>query len=176
MGPRLGRHPCSARGSGGAHRDALRRDSPVHAGFVARDLVKRVTPLQEQPCQLDGQGPVGELGSRDKLSPALSTCFRCTCSGPGCPAAILGRGAGREGPGPGGAGRAFPLSPSLSLSCSSSTVKAAVLLQTGPRPWEWGLGSGLTWVTAEKNTCSRVGTAWAHWSTRAQLAMGCSTW
>lgn len=37
-------------------------------------------------------------------------------------------------------------------------------------------GSRLTWLTAEKNTRSRVGTASAHWTTRALLAMGCSSW
>lgn len=42
----------------------LQEDSLVHAGLVAWHLVKRVTSLQEQPCQLVGQGPISELRSR----------------------------------------------------------------------------------------------------------------
>lgn len=52
-----------------------------------------------------------------------------------------------------------------------------------PRSSSWpsaagteALGGRLTCVTAAKNARSRVGTAWAHWSTRAQLARGWSSW
>lgn len=47
--------------AGGAR---LQEDSLVHAGLVAWHRVKRVASLQEQPCQLVGQGPVSELRSR----------------------------------------------------------------------------------------------------------------
>lgn len=44
----------------------------MHGSLVPGDLVQRVTSLQEQLCQLDGQGPVSKLGSRgrDRLSPS----------------------------------------------------------------------------------------------------------
>lgn len=48
--------------------------------------------------------------------------------------------------------------------------------RAGPPAGTEELRSGLTWVTAEKNAWSSVGTASAHWTTRAQLAMGRSSW
>ena len=91
------------------------------------------------------------------------------------------------------------MGPAVAVACASLTLTVAMdggcggssLLQSsgGPHSAGSGLplgceargnggapGGELTWVTAEKNACSSVGTAWAHWATRAQPAMGCSSW
>lgn len=39
----------------------------MHVGLIPLNLEKRVTSLQEQQCQLAGQGPIGKLGGRDSL-------------------------------------------------------------------------------------------------------------
>ena len=39
----------------------------MHVGLIPLNREKRVTSLQEQQCQLAGQGPIGELGRRDSL-------------------------------------------------------------------------------------------------------------
>ena len=39
----------------------------MHVSFIPLNLEKRVTSLQEQQCQLAGQGPTGELGGGERL-------------------------------------------------------------------------------------------------------------
>lgn len=88
----------------------------MHMGFVPRDLVQRVTSLQEQQCQLVAQGLVGELGVKCEgqtqprprepllaVSLCSGSCFACQ---PGCPANALCPG---KGGGPGLEVLAFPL-------------------------------------------------------------------
>lgn len=92
-----------------------------------------------------------------------------------------GEGAGLAGWGPGWGRRCWP------LLCDLHWSPAEALQRPRARPHrpsavgvrEPGVGDrggGLTWAAAEKKACSRVGTASAHCTTRAQLARGRSSW
>lgn len=98
-----GKGTCRASGTGGGA-VWLQEDSLVHVGLVAGHRVKRVASLQEQPCQLVGQGPVSELRSRarGRLSPVrehlllLSVLSRVPAGGHSPAPSRRGRPAGRR--------------------------------------------------------------------------------